>query len=365
MTGAEEFAVKLERVRNILDAESLTAAIVQKTTNLAWLLGGAECWVARTVERGNCTAVVTPSDCHVLMNAIEAPRLATEEIAGLGAVPHEFPWHEDRSDALIATLGGRRPGSDAGSEGSAPIEAALIRAQAPLTDREADRYRALGRDAGQALASALRAVEPGMTEHQVASLIARETLARGAQTAVLLVAVDERAMRYRHPVPTDAVLERYVMGVLVARRGGLHASVTRCVYFGALPEELECKHRQVCAVDGAIIGATREGATAGDVFAVAQQAYADAGHPDEWQRHHQGGATGYQPRTWRATPGSAERVRAGQAFAWNPSLQGTKSEDTIICHGQGVEVLTATPGWPTVAVPSAGEALGRAAILTA
>jgi Xaa-Pro aminopeptidase len=365
MTAAQEFAVKCERVRSILDMHSLNAVVIQKATNLAWLLAGAECWIGRTVERGSCSAVITRDDCHVLMNAIEAPRLSAEELADLGATVHEFAWHQDSTDDLITTLGGACIGSDAGAKGSQPIEAALIAVQTPLTPPEVERYRALGRDAGEALGVALRQVEPGMTEHQIASLIAREVLARGAQTAVLLVAVDDRAMRYRHPVPTDRVLAHYVMGVIVARRGGLHASATRCAYFGELPEELALKHQRVCAIDGLILGATREGATAGDVFAVAQEAYAEAGYPDEWQCHHQGGATGYQSRTWRATPGSREAIRAGQAFAWNPSLQGTKSEDTIMCHGREIEVLTATPGWPTVAVPSAVGALERAAILTA
>ena len=302
MTAAQEFAVKCERVRSILDMHSLNAVVIQKATNLAWLLAGAECWIGRTVERGSCSAVITRDDCHVLMNAIEAPRLSAEELAGLGATVHEFAWHQDSTDDLITTLGGACIGSDAGAKGSQPIEGALIAVQTPLTPPEVERYRALGRDAGEALGVALRQVEPGMTEH--------------------------------------------VMGVIVARRGGLHASVTRCAYFGELPEELALKHQQVCAIDGLILGATREGATAGDVFAVAQDAYADAGYRDEWQCHHQGGATGYQSRTWRATPGSREAIRAGQAFAWNPSLLGTKSEDTIMCHGREVEVLTATPGWP-------------------
>lgn len=40
------------------------------------------------------------------MNAIEAPRLSAEELAGLGATVHEFAWHQDSTDDLITTLGG-------------------------------------------------------------------------------------------------------------------------------------------------------------------------------------------------------------------------------------------------------------------
>jgi len=97
MTAAQEFAVKCERVRSILDMHSLNAVVIQKATNLAWLLAGAECWIGRTMERGSCSAVITRDDCHVLMNAIEAPRLSAEELAGLGATVHEFAWHQDSS----------------------------------------------------------------------------------------------------------------------------------------------------------------------------------------------------------------------------------------------------------------------------
>ncbi|MDT8304742.1 MAG: hypothetical protein RRC07_02300 [Anaerolineae bacterium] len=38
----------------------------------------------------------------------------------------------------------------------------------------------------------------------------------------------------------------------------------------------------------------------------------------------------------------------GQVFAWNPSIAGTKSEDTILAGESGNEILTAMDGWLTV-----------------
>jgi hypothetical protein len=35
------------------------------------------------------------------------------------------------------------------------------------------------------------------------------------------------------------------------------------------------------------------------------------------------------------------------AFAWNPTIQGAKSEDTVLVTENGFEVLTATGEWPT------------------
>ena len=62
--------------------------------------------------------------------------------------------------------------------------------------------------------------------------------------------------------------------------------------------------------------------------------------------HHQGGSTGYAGRDARVTDQTPGVVQPDQAFAWNPSITGTKVEDTVVAGDGGVEVLTADPQWP-------------------
>ena len=46
---------------------------------------------------------------------------------------------------------------------------------------------------------------------------------------------------------------------------------------------------------------------------------------------------------------------ADQAFAWNPSITGTKTEDTALVDGDRLEVLTAcSSSWPTIPVAARG-----------
>jgi antitoxin VapB len=108
---------------------------------------------------------------------------------------------------------------------------------------------------------------------------------------------------------------------------------------------------------------TRPGQTLGQIFRWARDAYAETGFPDEWQLHHQGGTAGYEPREYIATPDSQDLVETGQVYAWNPSIAGTKSEDTILVTSSGPEVLTATPGWPQLTVERGGVEYTRPAIL--
>ena len=103
--------------------------------------------------------------------------------------------------------------------------------------------------------------------------------------------------------------------------------------------------------------------TRSDFYRLAQEAYAAVGYPDEWQLHHQGGPAGYEPREYVATPGSKDTVVVGQVYAWNPSITGSKSEDSVLIGEDGFEVLSAIPGWPMVKVEVAGQIIERPDIL--
>ena len=52
----------------------------------------------------------------------------------------------------------------------------------------------------------------------------------------------------------------------------------------------------------------------------------------------------------------------GKIYAWNPSVQGTKSEDTVIVTESENEIITGIPGWPSVAVDYQGKTYLRPAI---
>jgi antitoxin VapB len=57
------------------------------------------------------------------------------------------------------------------------------------------------------------------------------------------------------------------------------------------------------------------------------------------------------------------KIQLNQAIAWNPSITGTKSEDTILVREKGVEVLTPTPHWPMLKVNYGGKTYLRPNIL--
>ena len=93
------------------------------------------------------------------------------------------------------------------------------------------------------------------------------------------------------------------------------------------------------------------------------EAYKERGYPDEYQFHHQGGATGYAGRDYRVNFRTPDIVQEYQAFCWNPSIAGTKSEDTMLATSKGPVLLSMPVQFPVLEMEIEGYAFRRPGIL--
>ncbi len=363
MTRLEEVQAKLDMVRGFLADGGLDAVVLATRANFAWLTAGGSSHVGLGGETGVCRLVVTAHGQHLLTDNIEAGRFEDEELGDLPFEVHSAQWDEEERAALLSGLVSGRIGADIALPEAEDVADKFARLRRRLMAPEVERYREVGEIASRAIAETGREIEPGMTEHEIAGLLMGKVFAAGAQPVVALIAADERAFRYRHPIPTDRRLERHVMLVVGASKYGLGISATRMVHFGEPPAELRDRHAACCYVDACFNLGSRPGAQVADIFRRAVAAYDDAGYPDEWRLHHQGGATGYAARDYKGTFACEETVLADQAFAWNPSIAGTKSEDTIIARDGGPEFLSGPHGWPTLQTTYEGHTLRRPDIL--
>jgi Xaa-Pro aminopeptidase len=323
-------SAKRERLLALCRERGADGVWIRRRANVAWAADGADVHCDLSSELGVASILWTPERCTLRTDTIEAQRLTAEEpFAGceVRAVdwwqrtePPAGRWLCDWPDDVLQPL------------------------RAPLTDAEIARVRALGRDAAECLEGALRGVRRGDSEHEVAASIAGALRRRGVHAIVLLVAADGRIARFRHPIPTAARVERVLMAAICAQRYGLIVSATRLVHFGPVGADLRRRHDAVCAVDTALHDATRPGACWCDLLQRAIDTYSARGYPDAWREHHQGGPMGYAARDFKATPDERRVVLERQLVGWNPSIAGTKSEDTILSDG---EVVTRGDGaWP-------------------
>ncbi len=328
---------RVSAIRGLLRERGANAAMLRARRNFAWATFGGESHVLQSTEQGVAALLVTPTDALVFTSVIEAPRIHDEELSDLPLEIRAFPWHDEAAmEAAVERIAGGRVLDDAA------LEADLVGWRSVLADPDAERLTWLAGRAASVLPAALATVVRGMTEHEVASVVTGRMVAEGIRTPVLLVAADDRIDHYRHPLPTTRRVEHRVMVGLVIERWGLHAAISR---FAELMPPGPALQRRLDAVDrvhAAMAAATRTGATLGDVVAAGTAAYAETGFPEEWTLHHQGGIIGYQARERIAVPGDPTVIRPGMAFAWNPSIAGSKAEETLLVGSQGTRALTAT-----------------------
>jgi len=290
---------------------------LRRRTNIAWLTDGADVHVDAASTTGVASLVWTPRKKVVLTSTIEAPRLRDEEFQGWEIRAHDWWRDEKPPKGKFATDFPADPFADL---------------RASLTDQELGRVRDLGLYTAIALEQILKGfLKPGHTELEIAGALSGILRGWGATAPVLLVAADDRIAKYRHPIPTSRKIEKTVMVAVCPRRHGLMVAVTRLAHFGkALPPALRKKHDAVCRIDSAFHAATAPGQRWCDILDVGLQAYRE---------------NGYKGRDYKATPTETRKVVRNQLVGWNPSIAGTKSEDTILSTG---EVLTAARNWPMV-----------------
>lgn len=396
----EELLEKHQRVTSFLDARRLDGVVLATLADVAWYSGGADVHVAVDELNGVAALLVERERVVILTSAIENARMTEEAFAtylATAPVPVKIevrPWYKDLWDQVAGLMAGKALGTDdaafagmpatvngmpAGVTGSPAINVKnmakdIVRLRYQLTAREIERYRRLGAKTARALEDTARSVRPGRTEFEVAAALDGALLARGLQPTVTLVAADERIAGYRHPIPTAKTVERSCMLVTCARSGGLVAAATRLVHFGELSPDLRRRHNAVVQVDAGVLAASKEGASMAALFDVLKLAYAEQGFPGEEEKHHQGGTIGYRGREYKADPNSKEILHAPQAVAWNPSITGTKSEDTYLvtaasgapggAQDAGLECLTSGDGaWPMIQVEAGNRRFMRPDIL--
>ncbi len=352
----EEIAVKQQRVLDFLDAKGMQGILLRRRENVAWITAGRSEHTVLIPSESAIASVLLLRDGRRFYFAAnnESVRLAEEDFAGLGFEAVVYGWHELNFDAAMAKLAGEALiGCDMAGGTLPVVNVAPLRWQ--LVPQELERYRELGRVTAEATAKVLMALEPGVSEREMAARVSYELLRVGIEPSVLLMAVDDRIGRYKHALPYNGRLKKYGMLNLCARSGGLSVSLTRYVHFGAMPDELAARFDAAARVHAALLHATREGKNSGECFDVAGDAYAACGFAGEQYNHHQGGATGYLEREWLARPGGTEAPLAPEAFAWNPSIRGAKAEETVLLHSNGVEPITLCDSLPRVETVADGE----------
>lgn len=342
-----------ETVSRWLEENDAEAAWFARPSNFAWLADGDN-RVSTAADVGVAAAGYDGDDLTAVTNNIEADRLQAEELPE-GTRIEAFSWHQSSLAEAVASASPTPAAADFDVPGFDRLDASTLRQ--PLSETGISQYRSLSADTAAAVESVARNLDAETTEREAAARLHRALTERGITTPVVLVGGGERALAYRHYTVQDEPLGSYALLSVTANRDGLYTSLTRTVAFDP-PEWLAERTSAAMQVEATAIAATQAvgsaAGTANEVFTAIQDAYDAVGFPGEWRHHHQGGAAGYAGREWKATPDSDAPVRLPMGYAWNPTVQGAKSEDTILVRANGAEVLSTTGDWPSRTVEAVG-----------
>ena len=360
-----EIQEKERRVREFLKVRNLQALLLKRQANFSWLTGGGLNMVGIATEVGATSLLITENEKFLISNNIEASRMVIEErLETQGFQVRSFPWYEDRELFLVKEIVGKGAlGCDVPFPGAVALAEDVARLRYSLTADERVRYRWLGARVSSALENTVAATEKGEKESEVVGRLCRELWKDRIDPITLMSAADERISNFRHPIPTEKRVEKCLMVSVNARKWGLIVSLTRFVHFGKLPQELREKYEANVFIDCTFMAASRPGIPAREVLRKGINAYGAKGYPEEWKLHHQGGSIGYTGRDYRVNFETMDIIQENQAFTWNPSLAGVKSEDTILVASRGVELITKPVLYPTLAWEVEGNTFVRPNIL--
>ncbi len=209
------FNQRIQPIRDLMKAKGLDAFVLRRNPNLAWAIAG-RAHVPTTIDMACFDLIITQDSATAVTNVVEAPRLIAEELPSEVTV-NAIKWSEGR-DPLLPTgskVGSDQPGADRIDLG---IEVEMMRASLIASDVE--RFKTICVDAAVALGNAMKQVESSDREIDVAGLITHSLWQADLEIAFLGVAGEDRVHKFRHPLPTDAVVGNRVSASICAKRKG-------------------------------------------------------------------------------------------------------------------------------------------------
>ncbi len=352
----------VERIRKWLKKKEYDGVILGRRDNYTWVSGGAKNHVLTSTEVGIAWYIIGRDSIDVVADTSDFPRIR-EEQNPLGGRVHLVPWYESVEEYLAGMIRGKKYVSDTGIAGTKNVQEELQGLRMKLTDRELDRYREIGVLCAQIVEDVCKKARPGNTEEEVAGRLRCKCIINGISPDCVLVGADERILNYRHPAPTDKKVKKSLMVVLGGEKYGLNVSMTRMVYFGEVPGEIRLRYEKTGYIFACMQRMMKDGMTFAEYFGKVQKLYDEAGYGEEWKMHHQGGPTGYACREFVILPGMKGTLREGWAYAWNPTIRGTKCEETTYLSKEGVLTFTRTKEWPRKTIETPYGAFETADIL--
>lgn len=346
-----EFNRKIALLRKVLKNHDVDGILITKQKNCSWLFNGRY-YVNIATEKSVCFFLVTKNKIFIIGPSMDVALISDEEIkikCSQEIERIEFDWFD--TDGLKKYLNKlekeNKYAADSERVGFKNLSKELLALRTKLSQEEQLRYKELGLASAIVLEDVVKNIKYGQSELEVAAILHNRFVRKEIDPLVVLIGSDNRAEKYRHPLPTKKLIKKYAVVSICTRKDGLITSATRSVHLGKISTALKKKHQSVTRIDAELIRSTKIGYNLNDILEKGINAYKKEGFKDEWKLHFQGGLTGYSTREKKVNLFTKGIVEEGNAFAWNPTITGVKSEDTFLINKNGeIDIITQTGEFP-------------------
>src|SRR5262249_61317727 len=181
---------------------------------------------------------------------------------------------------------------------------------------------ALGEALAHALEAACGTLRHKDTEREVAGQLSHRLMHRGLLPIHIGVAADGRSRAYRRFGFTSTAIDRYCVLTATARKYGLHATASRMMCFGEMPEDLKKEQSAVIRVSASYLASTWPDAVPREVLLAGRRIYLLSGFEHEGLLAPQGHISGRAPVGLLVTPQTGERVQPWWAGSWTGPAVG-------------------------------------------
>ena len=340
-----DFRSKVQDLRDIINSKKTEGLKIDSQKNFSYLTGGNG-YIGFASTASCATIIVTLKKLYLVANNIESQRLYEEQLdKNKDVVIMEYPWYEEsKKQELISQIVEEKKLLD---EAEVADEISSLRTK--LSDHNKEELRILCKESAIIVENICKDLNADITENELAGEISKRLWEANIEPITILIGFDERAEKYRHPVFVGNKLKNYALVAICTRRNGLICSLTRNVLLTSDDKMIE-KHEKCAYVDAVFTSNIVAGEKLSDVFLKGVSAYEEVGYEGEYKHHHQGGLTGFMAREIKANVDTHHLIRVGEAYAFNPSIQGAKTEDTVLLTDNELEVLTYTGNYSYVEV---------------
>jgi Xaa-Pro dipeptidase len=353
---------RLARVRGELARAPFDAVVLTQPESVLYATGYRS-MPGQVFRAHRIAAVVTTDDLWLICSAADAPAAAASGIpvdrvvpfgrfyveAGTGdGVPEEHleiarmaDRHADLSTAIRSVTDGLPSGTRVEQEDDTSV---VAEARSRKLPGEVAMLRYAARLSESAVEAALSVAEPGITERNLATVIAGAMVAGGGDPRFVVATTGERSA-LADVVPTDrrwrpGETARFDVGCVV---DGYWSDIGRTAVLGEPDERQRGVYAAVYAGEQAQLDLARPGVTAAELFRAGFDG--TGGRVQSYRRQHCGHGIGlsiYEPPV--IAPDADATLAAGMTFCFETPYYelgwgGMMVEDTVVVTEDGIEML--------------------------